>query len=503
MDRRAFNQSILAAGFVAGLPSSVLAAGMKSATRITADINAVTRTGGETTVTKAALKDFQASLRGPLMMPGNANYESARKVWNGMIDKHPAMIARCTGSADVMRAVDFARDNDLLVAVRGGGHSISGKGVCDGGLVIDLTALRGCRVDPETKTARLAGGSLLGDLDHESQVFGLATTAGTVSHTGAGGLTLGGGHGRLARSLGLTCDNVLSVDIVTPDGKLRRASADENSDLYWGVRGGGGNFGVVTSFEYQLHPVGPMVYGGTLTYPIANAAELLPFYADFIEDAPNQLAVDVIMLSPPGGKGFVGLSVCYNGDLQKGEKALEPLRKFMKPAIDHAGPISYEALQVTADASTPPGRQYYNKSGLMNKLEEGAIDALVERLVSTRNPADPAVASNVIVQHLGGAMGEVRPDETAYVHRDAKHDLLILSAWDNPEYEEQNVAWLREGFEAIEPYTIGSYSNHIVDSDTNKEERAFRGNYKRLVKLKNKYDPDNLFHLNANVKPTI
>ena len=503
MDRRVFNQSLLGAGFAAALPSSVLAAAIKSATRITADINAVTRTGGETTVTKAALKDFQASLRGPLIMPGNANYESARQVWNGMIDKHPAMIARCTGSADVMQAVDFARDNDLLVAVRGGGHSISGKGVCDGGLVIDLTALRGCRVDPEKRTAHLAGGSLLGDLDHETQAFGLATTSGTVSHTGAGGLTLGGGHGRLARSLGLSCDNVLSVDIVTPDGQLRRASADENSDLYWGVRGGGGNFGVVTSFEFQLHEVGPMVYGGTLTYPIAQAAELLPFYADFIEDAPNQLTVDVIMLSPPGGKGFVGLSVCYNGDLKKGEKALEPLRKFLKPAIDHVGPISYEELQTTADASTPPGRQYYNKSGLMQRLDKGAIDALVERLVSTRNPDDPAVASNVIVQHLGGAMGQVPPGDTAYVHRDARHDLLILSAWDNPEYDEQNIAWLRQGFEAIEPYTIGSYSNHIVDSDKNKAQRAFRGNYERLVKLKNKYDPDNLFHLNANVKPTV
>jgi FAD/FMN-containing dehydrogenase len=503
MDRRKFSQSLLGAGVAAALPSSVFAAAMSSATRITADISAVTRTGAETTVSKAALKELQHGLRGPLIMPGNSEYEAVRKVWNGMIDRHPALIARCSGAADVMQAVDFARDNDLLVSVRGGGHNIAGKAVCEGGMMIDLSQMRGCRVDPEAKTARLAGGSLLGDLDHESQKFGLATTAGTVSHTGAAGLTLGGGHGRLARSLGLTCDNVLSVDIVTVDGQLRHASADENSDLYWGVRGGGGNFGIVTSFEYGLRPVGPILFGGTLMYPLAQAPEVLRFYAGFAQDAPNELSVDVIMLSPPGGKGFVILSVCYNGDIEKGEKLVEPLRTFMKPAVDGLGPKPYLEMQTSADASTPAGKLYYNKSGLMKSLEDGAIDALTERVLAASEQADPAVASNVIIQHLGGVVGQVGMGETAYVHRDAKHDVLILSGWDDPAYSEQNIAWLRKGFDAIEPYAIGYYSNHIVDSDTSQTNRAFRSNYKRLVKLKNEYDPENLLHLNANVKPTV
>ncbi len=476
---------------------------MASATRITGDIDAVTRLGGETVVPKAALKDFQKSLRGPLLMPGSDNYEVARRVWNGMIDRHPALIARCSGAVDVMRSVDFARDHDLLVAVRGGGHSISGKSVCEGGLVIDLSAMRGCRVDPETKTARLVGGSLLGDLDHETQAFGLATTSGTVSHTGAAGLTLGGGHGRLCRGFGLTCDNVLAVDIVTADGKLRRASADENSDLYWGVRGGGGNFGVVTSFDYQLHRLGPTVYGGSLMYPLAQARDILRFYAEFSQALPNELAVDVIILSPAGGKSFLILSICYTGDFAEGEKLLAPLRTFLKPMADQVGPVNYNKLQTGADSSTPPGKPYYNKSGLMTELSDDVIDTIVDRMESAPGQADPTVTSNVIIQQLGGAVGEVAADATAYVHRDAKYDFVILSGWDDPTFEKQNIAWLKEAYVEIEPHTIGFYSNHMVDSDEPRVQRAFRSNYDRLVQLKNKYDPDNLFHLNANVKPTV
>jgi FAD/FMN-containing dehydrogenase len=296
---------------------------------------------------------------------------------------------------------------------------------------------------------------------------------------------------------------VLSVDIVTADGKLRRASAEENPDLYWGVRGGGGNFGVVTSFEYQLHPVGPMVYGGTLMYPLEQAREILPFYADFTQRAPNELTVDVIMLAPPGGKGFMILSACYNGDLKKGEKALKKLREFRKPAVDQFGPVAYTEMQTSADASTPAGKLYYNKSGLTKKLDDRMLDAVVDRLLASSDQADPGVASNAIIQHLGGAVGDVRTGDTAYAHRDAKHDFLILSGWDDPEYSEENIAWLKEGYKAVEPYTIGYYSNHMVDSDEDQESRAFRGNFKKLVKLKNKYDPENLFHLNANVKPTV
>jgi len=483
--------------------SSALAATARAIMKITGDIEAVTRTGGDTTIPKAALKELQAGLRGPLLLPGNAGYDKARTVWNGMIDKRPGLIARCAGAADVIEAVNFAREFDLLVAVRGGGHSISGKSVCDGGIMIDLSPMHWCTVDPQARTARLGAGSVLGDLDHETQRFGLATPAGTVSHTGAAGLTLGGGHGRLSRSFGLTCDNVRSVDIVTADGKFLRASADENPDLYWGVRGGGGNFGIVTAFEYNLHPVGPMVYGGAMMYPLKQTREVLKFFAEYTADAPREMAVDVIALSPPGGKGFVILSFCYIGDFAEGERLVQPVRSFMKPIVDHVGPQPYNALQTAADINTPGGKLYYNKSGLLTELDEGFLDVLADRMEAAAGQADPAVASNVIIQHLAGAVADLAPDETAYVHRDARYDSVILSGWDNPAYNDQNIKWLKDSFAEMEPYTIGFYSNHMVDSDEPRVKRAFRSNYDRLVTLKNKYDPANLFHLNPNVKPTV
>jgi hypothetical protein len=483
--------------------SSALAATARAITKITGDIEAVTRTGGDTTIPKAALKELQASLRGPLLLPGNAAYDTTRKVWNGMIDKRPGLIVRCTGASDVIEAVNFAREFDLLVAVRGGGHSISGKSVCDGGIMIDLSPMRWCTVDPQARTAHLGAGSVLGDLDHESQRFGLATPAGTVSHTGIAGLTLGGGHGRLSRSFGLTCDNVKSVDIVTADGKFLRASAEENQDLYWGVRGGGGNFGIVTTFEYNLHRVGPMVYGGPMMYPLKQTREVLKFFAEFTADTPRELAVDVIALSPPGGKGFAIMSFCYLGDFAEGERLVQPVRDFMKPIVDQVGPTHYNELQTSADKSTPPGKLYYNKSGLLKELDEGFLDAVADRLLGSADQADPAVASNVILQHLGGAVGDVAPNETAYVHRDARYDSVILSGWDDPAYNDQNIKWLKDSFVQMEPHTIGFYSNHMVDSDQPRVKMAFRSNYDRLVTLKNKYDPTNLFHLNPNIKPTV
>jgi len=505
VDRRLFNKSLLATGWATAMASqSAIAATARAMTRITGDLEAITRTGGDVTIPKAALKDLQASLRGPLLLPGNADYEVARKVWNGMIDKRPGLIARCSGASDVIQAVNFARDNDLLVAVRGGGHSISGKSTCDGGIMIDLAPMRWCTVDASAQTARLGAGSVLGDLDHESQQFGLATPAGTVSHTGAAGLTLGGGHGRLSRSFGLTCDNVKSVDIVTADGRFLRANADENQDLYWGVRGGGGNFGIVTTFDYYLHKLGTTVYGGTLMYPLDQASDVLKFYAEFTANAPRELAVDAIMLVPPGGKSFLILSVCYTGDFDKGERLLQPLRAFVKPMVDQVGPVAYNKLQTSADGGTPAGKLYYNKSGLMTGLEESMIEALVERMEIATEQADPGVASNVIIQSLGGAVADVAPDETAYVHRDARYDSVILSGWDDPAYSEQNIKWLKDSYAAaMEPYTIGFYSNHMVDSDQPMLKRTFRSNYDRLVAVKNKYDPTNLFHLNPNVKPTV
>ena len=503
MDRRIFNKTLLAAGWAASMSgTSALAAAVRAATKITGDVDAVTRTGGTTTLPKAALKEFQASLRGALLLPGNAEYESTRRVWNGMIDKRPGLIARCTGAADVVSAVDFARDNDLLVAVRGGGHSISGKSVCDGGIMIDLSPMRWCTVDPVARTARLGAGSVLGDLDHETQQFGLATPAGTVSHTGAAGLTLGGGHGRLSRSFGLTCDNVRSVDIVTADGRFLRASAEENPDLYWGVRGGGGNFGIVTAFEYNLHKVGPLIYGGPMMYPFDRAREVFDVFAEFTATAPREMSADVIALAPPGGKGFAILSICYIGDFAEGERLLAPIRAAAKPMVDQVKPTPYNTLQTSADRGTPPGKLYYNKSGLMSTLEPDFLETIADRMATAVGREDPRVASNVIVQHLGGAVADLAPEDSAYVHRDARYDSVILSAWEDPEFDEPNIGWLKDAYAEMEPFTIGFYSNHMVDSDEPKVMRTFRGNYERLVALKNKYDPTNLFHLNANVKPT-
>lgn len=504
LDRRHFSKSLLAAGWAASLAPHALLAATAQSTKVMGDVSAVTRAGSETLLPQKAVRALQQDLRGVLLFPGNDQYDSARRVWNGMIDKRPALIARCSGPADVMRSVEFAREYDLLVAVRGGGHSISGKSVCDGGIVIDVSPIRYCTVDPGTRTARLGGGSLLGDLDHEAQRFGLATPLGTVSHTGAGGLTLGGGHGRLSRSYGLTCDNVLSVDLVTADGRFVRASADEHPELYWGLRGGGGNFGVATAFEYRLHPVGTEIYGGPMMYPFDQARNVFEVFAEFTASAPREMSADVIALAPPKGPGFVILSICYHGDPATGEKLVQPVRDAMKPRIDQVGLQPYLKLQTSADANTPAGGLYYNKSGLMRTLEPAFLETVVARLEeAAAGHEDPEVASNVIVQHLGGAVGDVPPDGTAYVHRDARFDSVILSSWKNPEYDDPNIAWLKDSFELMEPFTIGLYSNHMVDSDKSTAQRAYRSNYDRLVALKNRYDPTNLFHLNANVRPTV
>ena len=502
MNRRNFNKTLLAAGWAASMAGpAAIAESVRKMTKIDGDIAAVTRTGGDTTIPKAALKELQAALRGVLLLPGNDAYDQTRQVWNGMIDKRPGLIVRCTGAADVIEAVNFARDFDLLVAVRGGGHSISGKSVCEGGIMIDLAPIRWCTVDPNLKIARLGAGSLLGDLDHETARHGLATPTGTVSHTGAAGLTLGGGHGRLSRQFGLTCDNVRSVDMVTADGRFVRANANENPDLYWGIRGGGGNFGVITAFDYYLHDVNPQIYGGTLMYPMKDVRKVLEFYSEYTQDTPRELATDFISLQPPGGKGFAILSFCYAGDMAEAERAIQPARNFMNPLVDQVKPMPYVKLQTSADQGTPAGKLYYNKSGLLKSLDKDFLDSIAERMAIAGEQADPAVATNILVQHLGGAIGDVPPDGTAYAHRDANYDSVAMSAWTNPEFNETNIGWLRDTYEGMEPHTIGFYSNHMVASDEPKVMRTFRDNFDRLVALKNQYDPNNLFQLNPNVRP--
>ena len=495
MRRRAFVGSVLGAA-VAGAPFSRLLAEALAAP-ITGDVPAIRGNGGRTTLTRSALQDFQASLRGPVLLPGQDGYDRARQVWNGMINRWPALIARCSGAADVVRSVQFAKANDLLVAVRSGGHSTSGQSVCDGGLMIDLSAMRGVRVDPRARRAWVPAGSLLGELDRESQFFGLATTAGTVSHTGAAGLTLGGGFGRLGRRFGLSCDNLRSVDIVTAGGELLHASADENRDLFWGVRGGGGNFGVVTNFEYQLHPVGPMILGGPILFPFSQARDVLQFFVEFTATAPDELNLDCVIVAPPGAKPMVVVEVCYSGDMATGEKVIAPLRSFGKPLGDQIKPMPYVQLQTAADAANAAGRNYYIKSGFVEEMQPALLDAMVAGF-----SADPGRATVVILQQLGGAIRRVRPDATAFPHRGASFDCLVLGGWDDPAQTERHTAWVKSFWSTVEGYTRGFYFNTTVGDSQEKVRANFGVNYPRLVKLKDRYDPTNLFHLNANVQPS-
>ena len=505
LDRRGFTRSALGAALLGGLPlSQALGAGIAARlTEIVTDVEVATRAGGKTVVSRSALKEFQASLRGELLLAGSPGYDDARRVFNAMFDRRPALIARCWGAGDVKNAVDFARGNDLLVAVKAGGHSISGKSACEGGFTIDLAPMRGVRVDPAAKRARAQGGALLGDLDSECQQFALATTAGTVSHTGVGGLTLGGGVGRLARRFGMTCDNVLSFDVITADGAFRRASADENPDLYWGLRGGGGNFGVVTSFEYRLHDLGPKVLAGQVAWPPAQARDLVDFYGAFSAAAPNELSVDLLTFARAGMPPTVTVTFCYSGDLAEGERVLAPLLAFGAPTRSRMAPIDYAALQRLGD-STYGSQQYYSGGGMLPELSQGAVDILLDRLDTLAGEIRGADRGMMIgFQLVGGAIAEPAPDAMAYPHRTTKYDFVLASAWTDPGDSEANVAHMRGLNAMMKPHTIGAYSNFQGDEDDLAALRAYRGNLERMVALKNRYDPANLFRLNTNVKPTV
>ncbi|TFG86171.1 MAG: FAD-binding oxidoreductase [Chromatiales bacterium] len=495
MQRRLFLGSMLGAA-ASGTPLA-RAIAAAAATPISGDLPATRLGGGETVLSRAAVREFRASLRGPLLLPGEDGYDRARQVWNGMIDRRPALIARCSGPADVVSSVEFARSNDLLVAVRSGGHSTSGQSVCDGGLMIDLSAMRGVRVDPRAKRAWVAGGSLLGDLDRESQFFGLATTAGTVSHTGAAGLTLGGGFGRLGRRLGLACDNLASIDVATADGKVLRASSNENRDLFWGMRGGGGNFGIATAFEYRLHDIGTTVLGGPIIYPFSKVREVLDFYVEFAQTIPDELNVDCAIVAPPGGKPAVILEVCYAGDPAVGEKLIQPIRSFSKPLVDQVKLMPYLKLQSGGDEANGPGRNYYIKSGFVHDVDPALFDTMVNGFTP-----DPGRATVMLLQQLGGAIRQVRPDATAFPHRNAQFDLLVLGGWDDRTQNDYHRTWIRSFWSEMEPYTRGYYFNTQIGDSQAQVRANFGDNYSRLVKLKDRYDPGNLFRLNANVLPS-
>lgn len=447
---------------------------------------------------EARVKELRARLRGQVLRPGDDGYDAARKVWNGMFDRHPALIARCTGAADVMTAITFAREHNLLVAVKGGGHSFPGHSVCDGGVMIDLSPMKSVRVEPEARTAVAEPGVVWGEFDRETHAFGLAVTGGQISHTGIAGLTLGGGIGWLARTFSLTSDNLLSADLVTAEGRLLKASASENADLFWGLRGGGGNFGIVTAFQYRLHPVS-MVYGGLVAHPLPKAKDALRFFRDFAKGAPDQLTMTGAFLHTPDGHPAFGVAFCYCGPVQEGEKVVKPLRQYGPPVMEQVGPMPYPAVQSMMDQAAEPGRRYYVKGHMVNELSDGVIDALADHFARVPSPF-----SVLLVIQLGGAVTRRPKEETAYYHRDAAFALTILSAWLDPGEDEKQMQWARQLDRAVQPFVTGGvYVNELGDEGEERIKAAYGAKtYARLVALKNRYDPTNFFRLNQNIKPT-
>jgi hypothetical protein len=461
-------------------------------------LRVITSEGADTFLDAATVQDFAARLRGSLLRHGDGGYDEARKLFNGMIDHRPALIARCAGAADVIAAVQFARQHDLLVSIKGGGHGVAGKAVCDGGLMIDFSRMKSIRVDPTERTVRAEPGVLGAELDRETQAFGLATPVGTVSTTGIAGLTLGGGQSWLASKYGFAIDNLRSVDIVTADGTLRTASATQQEELFWAIRGAGHNFGVVTSFEYRLHPVGP-VLGGLVIHPLSQAVEVLRFYREFSASQPDELQTWAGILTLPDGNPVVALAPCYVGSLEEGERLLSPLRRFGTPIADTVAPLPYVAMQQIFDAAFPPGRLNYWKSALTSHLADEVIEASVEYARKLPSPF-----TVILFAELHGAYSRVGKTETAYFHRDLQYDAIILSGWTDPADTQRNIGWTRELFAAWEPHLArAAYVNDLGDEGEDRARSAYGGNYARLVALKTKYDPTNLFRMNQNIRPTV
>lgn len=459
-------------------------------------------------ISEEALAALQQTVRGRVATPGSPDHEQARTVWNGMIDRHPAIAVRCAGAADVRRAIQFARDNDLALAVRGGGHNIAGNAVCDGGLQIDLSLMKSVRVDPARRIARVEPGVTLGEFDREAQAFGLATPLGINSTTGVAGLTLGGGFGWLSRALGLSIDNLRSADVVTADGELITASEGENADLFWGLRGGGGNFGVVTSFEFGLHPVGPTVLAGLVIHPLAAAKEVLQFKREFVAKAPDQFVCWFVLRQAPPlpflapewhGKEILALAVCYHGDIAEGERIARPLREFGSPIADIIGPMPYTAWQTVLDPLLTPGARNYWKSHDFAGLDDGLLDVLIEHAGRIPDPQ-----TEIACAQLGGAVSRVPRNATAYNHRDGQYVLNVHGRWADPSKDEACIGWARALWQAAAPFSTGSvYVNFLTQEEGSRVRDAYGENYERLVALKNKYDPKNVFGINQNIPPSL
>ena len=456
---------------------------------------------GTVELSERAVGELRARLSGRLLRSGQPGYDDARTIWNRMIDRRPALIVRAAGADDVVAALAFAREHDLLTSVRGGGHNVTGNAVCESGLMLDLSAMKGARVDAAGRRVVAEPGLTWKELDTATQRHGLVTTGGIVSSTGVAGLTLGGGHGWLMRKHGLTCDNVLAVDLVTADGRRLRASAEENAELFWGVRGGGGNFGIVTAFEFRLHPL-TRVLAGTLLYPRSRARDVLETFREQAEKAPDELTLGVVITTWHDGHPVVGLVACYSGDLEEGERCLQPFRRLGTPMIDGIRAMTYGELQTMFDATNPPGAWYYKTGYLDGSAMHGArfVDVLLEQCEFP----SPSPMSRIFIEHLGGAMGRVPAEATAFVHRTAPFDLIVVAGGFPVEATERNMEWARRTSSAMRPFMSGAaYVNYLgADAGTEAVRAAYGGAYERLVTLKDRYDPHNVFRLNQNIRPS-
>ncbi len=462
-------------------------------------------------INETIIEQFRGSLKGQLIDSKDADYEEARKVWNGMIDKHPMFIVRCVNEDDVEKAVNFARGNKLEIAVRGGGHNVAGFSTCDDGIVIDLSPMKKIEIDKSSQTARAQAGLTWGEFDKATQEYGLATTGGLVTTTGVAGFTLGGGFGWLVRKYGMTIDNLQAVEMILANGKRVSASPAENPDLFWGVRGGGGNFGIVTSFTFKLYPVGPEVYGGALFYPVDKAKDVLSFYNKWTQSLPDELStMSAFLTAPPEpfvpkelvGTQMIAIGVCYTGEKEEGDKLLKPLRDLTPPAIDLVGPIPYVALQGMFDATAPKGIHSYWRTQYFNDLTDNTIDTLLKQVSNLKNLSP---FSAVHIHHWGGAITRVKQEETAFSHRDARFVINIVGLWMAGDDPDKHINWVRNSSDAVKQFSTGKlYLNFMADTGEDKVMAAYgKDKYAKLVQLKNKYDPENLLHLNQNIKPSM
>jgi len=493
--RRRFCQSALAVSSASLFPNAVVFSQSATSSRaIPSEIRGVRLNGGDTSIEGAAVRELAESLDGQLLISGDFGYNGARQIWNGMHDRYPAIIVRARSTTDVVNAVDFARERELLLAVKGGGHSWPGRSVADGALMIDLSGINGVTVDPDTRRARIGGGALLYNLDFAAMRHNLVTTAGIVSHTGVGGLTLGGGYGRLGRKFGLTIDNLMSAQVVTANGRVLRLSADENKDLFWAIRGGGGNFGVATEFEFALHEVSPDMYGGVMLWPVARARDVLDYYAENSTNFSDELFMAPGMATAADGSAVLAMDICFCGNPSDAERELAPLRSVARPAVDGAVPVSYLTMQTRLDGATRHGIRSYVKSGMVGEFTPALIDAMLGSFEPGRGVIINSFAT-------GGRIAQVTETATAWPHRNAHSLIGAVSFWSDARLDKARIGSTRSIWSGLEPHTGGYYAN--IQTDGAEVAGNYGPVYERLVATKNAHDPMNLFRLNSNIRPTV